>query len=120
MKIRSGFISNSSSSSFLICGVSGLDKVKNVLINHKIIDPDKENFAEILLYCEFRQSDTIKRKCGLDLIKTGYDEIYLGKLINFDDIVKADDVKNAVIEIENILYDVDPDDIKMEMMEIEY
>ena len=47
MKIRNGFVSNSSSSSFLVCGIYDADSINSVLMKNGIIY--KDGLAENVL-----------------------------------------------------------------------
>ncbi len=83
MKIRNGFVSNSSSSSFLIIGV----KSEGILSEEEL-----ENFYE--------NDEVPKRFEGLEILDDD-DEAYIGKII-FDESDDGGGLPNGDISIEDI------------------
>jgi|ERR1035437_422888 hypothetical protein len=112
MKIRSGFISNSSSSSFVIVGATLTKQLEKKLIDQLELSQreiDEEGISEILGY-----------KSGLDVLHTGGSAINcysIGKLIadGLDDMdvesMSMTELMNHIKKVKKILGD--EEDIKL-------
>ena len=104
MKIRNGFVSNSSSSSFLVCGISDIDSINSVLMKNNIIN-SKITDTDSLIYSYYIRHDI---------------ELILGKSISLDYDVDINQVKELINDVESILRDVDPSKIIVDYIEEEY
>lgn len=119
MKIRNGFISNSSSSSFLVCGISDADSInlvltKNNIVNSKITDTDS------IMYNYYIRHE-VEHILGLEVRRSESGRVYLGKSISLDcNDVTVNQVKELINDVENILSDVDPSKIMIDYAEEEY
>ena len=73
MKIRNGFVSNSSSSSFLVCGISDTDSINSVLMKNNIMNSEITDTAAFFLFIkitliQYKIKSTYKKertKCSL-------------------------------------------------------
>ena len=124
MKIRFGFVSNSSSSSFLVCGTSDADLINSVLMKNDIIDRKINNIDGIMYdyYIRHRIEDIL----GLEVHRSDYGRVYLCKSLplHCNDVnniqVNINQVKELINSVENILSDVDPSKIIVDYIEEEY
>ena len=119
MKIRNGFVSNSSSSSFLVCGISDVDSINSVLIKNGIMNSEITDTDSIIYSYYIRHE--IEHILGLEVYRSEPGRVYLGKRISLDcSDVTANQVKKLINDVENILSDVDPSKIMIEYNEEEY
>lgn len=119
MKIRSGFVSNSSSSSFLVCGISDIDSINSVLMKNDIMNSEITDTDSILYSYYIRHG--IEHILGLEVHRNEHGRICLGKSISLDyDEVDVNQVKELINDVENILSDVDPGKIVVDYVTEEY
>ena len=118
MKIRNGFVSNSSSSSFLVCGISDVDSINSVLIKNDIINSEITDIDSIMYSYYIRHG--IEHILGLEVYRSESGRVRLGKSISLDDDVDINQVKELINDIERILSDVDPSKIIVDYIEEEY
>ena len=111
MKIRQGFVSNSSSSSFLIYGVCLDDYGQEIYEYLKTTTGDVEDLKDIERYCHpdsedyssGEASEFLTNMQGFD-VEYGYDEQYLGvsPLAQPDEMTHGDwkkDIKEKLVKI---------------------
>ena len=119
MKIRNGFVSNSSSSSFLVCGISDIDSINTVLMKNDIINikvPDTDTI--IYSYC---LRNDIEHILGLEVHRNDDGRVYLGKSINLNcNDVNINQIKELINNVENTLSDIDPSKITVGYIEERY
>ena len=119
MKVRNGFVSNSSSSSFLICGISDVDSINSVLMKNDIISDEITDIGSVLYSSYLRQriEDTLK----LGIYRNDNGEIYIGKGIKLDcNTIKVNEFKELISAVENALSDVDSSKIIVDYIEERY
>ena len=119
MKIRRGFVSNSSSSSFLICGISDIDSINSVLRKNDIINNEISDIDSILYSFYLRQKieDTLK----LEIYRNDNGEVYIGKGIELNsNTIKANEFKDLIFDVENTLSGIDPNKIIVDYIEERY
>lgn len=116
MKIRSGFVSNSSSSSFLVCGISDTDSINSVLMKNNIMNSEITDTDSIMYSYHIRYE--IEHTLGLEVHRNEHGRVCLGKSINLDyDDANVNQVKELINDVENILSDVDPSKIMIDYVE---
>lgn len=116
MKIRNGFVSNSSSSSFLVCGITDIDSINSVLMKNDIMNSEITDTDSIMYSYHIRYR--IEHILGLEVHRNEHGRICLGKSISLDyDEVDANQVKELINDVENILSDVDPSKIMIDYVE---
>ena len=118
MKIRNGFVSNSSSSSFLVCGISDLDSINSVLIKNDIMNSEITDTDSIMYSYYIRHG--IEHILGLEVYRSESGRVRLGKSISLDDDVDINQVKELINDVESILSDVNPSKIIVDYIEEEY
>lgn len=119
MKIRNGFVSNSSSSSFLVCGIYDADSINSVLMKNGIIDSEITDMYSIIYSYYIRQG--IEHILGLEVHRDECGRICIGKSINLNcNDANINQVKELINSVENILSDVNPSEIIVEYIEEEY
>ena len=118
MKIRNGFVSNSSSSSFLVCGISDVDSINSVLIKNDIINSEITDIDSIMYSYYIRHG--IEHILGLEVYRSESGRVRLGKSISLDDDVNINQVKKLIDDVQNILSDVDPSKIIVDYIKEEY
>ena len=119
MKIRNGFVSNSSSSSFLVCGISDVDSINSVLIKNGIMNSEITDTDSIMHSYYIRHG--IEHILGLEVYRSESGRVRLGKSISLDyDDVDINQVKELINDVESILSDVDPSKIIVDYIEEEY
>lgn len=119
MKTRNGFVSNSSSSSFLVCGISDIDSINSVLMKNDIMNSEITDADSILYSYHIRHG--IEHILGLEVHRSESGRICLGKSINLDcSDININQVKELINDVENILSDVDPSKIMIGYAEEEY
>ena len=118
MKIRNGFVSNSSSSSFLVCGISDIDSINSVLIKNDIMNSEITDTDSIMYSYYIRHG--IEHILGLEVYRSESGRVRLGKSISLDDDVDINQVKELINDVERILSDVDPSKIIVDYIEEEY
>ena len=118
MKIRNGFVSNSSSSSFLVCGISDVDSINSVLIKNGIMNSEITDTDSIMHNYYIRHG--IEHILGLEVYRSESGRVRLGKSISLDDDVDINQVKELINDVESILSDVDPSKIIVDYIEEEY
>lgn len=119
MKIRSGFVSNSSSSSFLVCGITDIDSINSVLMKNDIMNSEITDTDSILYSYYIRHG--IEHILGLEIHRNEHGRVCLGKSISLDyEEVDANQVKELINDVENILSDVDPSKIMIDYVEEDY
>lgn len=116
MKIRNGFVSNSSSSSFLVCGITDIDSINSVLMKNDIMNSEITDTDSILYSYYIRHG--IEHILGLEVHRNEHGRVCLGKSISLDyEEVDANQVKELINDVENILSDVDPSKIMIDYVE---
>ena len=116
MKIRNGFVSNSSSSSFLVCGISDVDSINSVLMKNDIMNSEITDADSILYSYHIRHG--IEHILGLEVHRSESGRVCLGKSINLGcSDVNVNQVKELINDVENILSDVDPSKIRIDYVE---
>ena len=119
MKIRNGFVSNSSSSSFLVCGISDIDSINSVLIKNDIMNSEITDTDSIMYSYYIRHG--IEHILGLEVHRGESGRVCLGKSISLDyGDVDINQVKELITDVENILSDVDPSKIIVDCIKEEY
>ena len=119
MKIRNGFVSNSSSSSFLVCGISDADSINSVLMKNDIMNSEITDIDSIIYSYYIRHG--IEHILGLEVYRSEYGRIYIGKSINLDcNDVDINQVKELINNVENILSGIDPSKIMIDYIEERY
>ncbi len=116
MKIRNGFVSNSSSSSFLVCGISDVDSINSVLMKNNIMNSEITDADSIMYSYHIRHG--IEHILGLEVHRSESGRVCLGKSINLDySDVNVNQVKELINNVKNILSDVDPSKIMVDYVE---
>lgn len=108
MKIRSGFVSNSSSSSFLVFGISDVDNINKVFNTLDIKDSD--GYTQRIEDYEFNYpiEDLTHDKYYLKLFKDDYNECFmLGNVVLCQDILKdytefQNNINDTKIQLEEL------------------
>ena len=119
MKIRNGFVSNSSSSSFLVCGISDIDSINSVLMKNDIMNSEITD-ADSIMYSYYIRHG-IEHILGLEVHRSDFGSVCLGKSISIDyGDVDINHVKELINDVENILSDVDPSKIIVDYIKEEY
>lgn len=119
MKIRNGFVSNSSSSSFLVCGISDADLINSVLMKNNIVN-SKITDTDSIIYSYYIRHE-IEHILGLEVHRSESGRVCLGKSINLDcSDANVNQVKELINDVENTLSDVDPSKIMIDYAEEEY
>ena len=119
MKTRNGFVSNSSSSSFLICGISDIDSINSVLMKNDIINNEITDIDSIIYSYYIRNE--VEHNLGLEVHRNDNGRIYLGKSINLNYInVNISQIKELINNVESILSDIDPSKILVDYIEERY
>lgn len=105
MRKRNGFISNSSSSSFLIYGTQiergDIVELFNKVFPEKLIDEDSEDDVD-----EYELMEEISEKTGVEFV-SGCDDFYLGE--SWDSIGDDETGKQFKERIEKAIKEVIPD-----------
>lgn len=119
MKVRNGFVSNSSSSSFLVCGISDIDSINTVLMKNDIITIKLPN-TDTIIYSYYLRND-IEHTLGLEVHRNEYGRVYLGKSITLNcSDVNINQIKELINSVENALSDIDPSKITVDYIEEKY
>ena len=119
MKIRNGFVSNSSSSSFLVCGISDIDSINSVLMKNNIMNSEITDTDSIMYSYYIRHE--IEHTLGLEVHRNEHGRVCLGKSISLDyDDANVNQVKELINDVENTLSDVDPSKIVVNYIKEEY
>ena len=119
MKIRNGFVSNSSSSSFLVCGIYDADSINSVLMKNGIVDSEITDMYSIIYSHYIRHG--IEHILGLEVHRSESGRVCLGKSISLDyGDVNVNQVKELINDVENTLSDVDPSKIIVDYIKEEY
>lgn len=119
MKIRNGFVSNSSSSSFLVCGISDADSINSVLMKNDIMNSELLDVDSIIYSYYIRHG--IEHILGLEVHRDEYGRVYLGKSIDLNcNDVNINQIKELISSVENTLSGIDPSKITVGYIEERY
>lgn len=119
MKVRNGFVSNSSSSSFLVCGISDADSINSVLMKNDIMNNELLDVDSIIDSYYIRHG--VKHILGLEVHRDEYGRVYLGKSIDLNcNAVNVNQIKDLINTVENTLSDIDPSKITVGYIEERY
>lgn len=119
MKARCGFVSNSSSSSFLLCGISNESLIKDILVSRNILDTSTLDRELDNHFPDTATKQKLVDETGLELYIDEDRIPHLGCKVEWDGLSLAD-LKPLLANVEKQLSNVDASNIYIEIIEEEW